>query len=169
MSDVLRRDVWLPRSPSDVWKALTDPEALAEWLMPNNFEPRVGHTFRFHVDPMPGFSGISECRVLEVDPPRLLAYTWTVLPKAPDATPPPPMRVEWRLRAEGEGTRLSLEQTGLEVLNWWWRLSMSMGWKRRMEKLLPKVLGHVEGGRFTPGAVRKRGYGVSTVPEGYAK
>jgi uncharacterized protein YndB with AHSA1/START domain len=140
MAKVLKKDVWLPHPPASVWTALTDPQALAEWLMPNNFEPRVGHVFRFHVDPMPGFSGINECKVLEVDPPRRLVYTWVVLPKAPDAAPPPPMTVTWTLEPEGEGTRLQLEQAGLEVLNWWWRFSMATGWKRRLRTSLPRVM-----------------------------
>src|SRR5260370_5600951 len=50
----LRKEVFLPHPPEDVWLALTAPQALAEWLMPNNFEPVVGRKFRFHVDPMPG-------------------------------------------------------------------------------------------------------------------
>ena len=50
----VRKEVFLPHPPEDVWLALTDPQALAEWLMPNNFEPVAGHKFRFHVDPMPG-------------------------------------------------------------------------------------------------------------------
>jgi len=165
----LRKEVRLPSPPADVWVALTDPLALAEWLMPNDFRPRVGHVFRFHVDPMPGFSGISECQVLEVDPPRRLVYSWTVLPKASDATPPPPMTVAWTLEPDGEGTRLVLEQTGLEVLSWWWRTSMSRGWTRMLERKLPKVLGNVEAGRFTPGAITRRDFGTKTVPDGYAK
>ncbi|HVS14211.1 MAG TPA: SRPBCC domain-containing protein [Thermoanaerobaculia bacterium] len=169
MTRSLRKEVWLARPPEDVWLALTDPKALAEWLMPNNFEPRVGHTFRFHVDPMPGFSGISECRVLEVLEPSRLVYTWTVLPKAPDAPRPPSMTVAWRLEPERGGTRLVLEQTGLEVLNRWWRFSMAMGWNRMMKKLLPKVLERIADGRFTPGAVARRDYGTKTVPDGYAK
>jgi uncharacterized protein YndB with AHSA1/START domain len=169
MTRSLRKEVWLARPPEDVWLALTDPKALAEWLMPNNFEPRVGHTFRFHVDPMPGFSGISECRVLEVVEPSRLVYTWTVLPKAIDAPRPPPMTVAWRLEPERDGTRLVLEHTGLEALNWWWRFSMAMGWNRMMRKLLPKVLAGIADGRFTPGAVTRRDYGTKTVPDGYAK
>lgn len=169
MSKSLRKEIWLPHPREKVWVALTEPAALAEWLMPNNFEPRVGCTFRFHVDPMPGFSGINECRVLEVVEPSRLVYTWVVLPTAPDAAPPPPMTVTWSLQPERDGTRLVLEQTGLEVLNWWWRFSMAMGWNRRMRKLLPKVLDRIDGGRFTPGAVTRRDYGTKTVPEGYAK
>lgn len=169
MNRALEKEVWLPHPPEEVWTALTTPEALAEWLMPNNFLPEVGRVFRFHVDPMPGFSGISECTVLEVEPPRRLVYSWVVLPKVADATPPPPMTVEWTLTPEGQGTRLRLRQTGIELLNWWWRLSMSMGWTRRMKKHLPRVLENVWGADFTPGAVTRRDYGVKTVPDEYAK
>jgi uncharacterized protein YndB with AHSA1/START domain len=69
----IRREILLPHPLGDVWLALTDPQALAEWLMPNNFEAIVGRKFRFHVDPMPGpYPGGSECEVLEVDAPRRL-------------------------------------------------------------------------------------------------
>jgi len=46
-----------PHPPERVWRALTDSAALAEWLMPNDFEPRVGHKFRFRSKPMPGWRG----------------------------------------------------------------------------------------------------------------
>jgi uncharacterized protein YndB with AHSA1/START domain len=85
--------------------------------MPNNFRAEVGHVFRFHVDPMPGFSGVNECRVLEVDPPHRLVYTWVPLPRVPDETPPPPMTLTWTLAPERGGTRLALDQTGLEILS----------------------------------------------------
>ena len=165
----LHKEAWYPRTPAEVWVALTDSRALAEWLMPNNFEAKVGRVFRFHVDPMPGFSGISECRVLEVDPPRRLVYTWVVLPKAPSATPPPPMTLTWTLAEERGGTRLTLEQEGIDVLNWWWRFSMSAGWSRMLRRLLPRVLARVEGGKFTPGAISRRDHGTRTVPPGYSR
>lgn len=165
----LHKEVRLARKPEDVWTALTDPEALAAWLMPNDFRPEVGHVFRFHVDPMPGFSGINECRVLEVEPPRRLSYTWVPVPKKPVDTPPPPMTVTWTLEPDGDGTRLILDQSGLEVLNWWWRTSMAMGWGRMMNKLLPRALERIEGGRYAPGPRLHRDFGIRTVPEGYAK
>jgi uncharacterized protein YndB with AHSA1/START domain len=78
----IRKEVFLPHPPEEVWLALTDPQALAEWLMPNNFEPVVGRKFRFQVDPMPGpYPGGSECEVLEVDAPRRLVYKWACLRK----------------------------------------------------------------------------------------
>ncbi|HEX9894799.1 MAG TPA: SRPBCC domain-containing protein [Gemmatimonadales bacterium] len=169
MSKVIEKSVFFPHPPEAVWVALTDKQALAEWLMPNDFEPRVGHRFRFMVDPGPGFSGVSECEVTEADPPRRLVYTWVVVPKDPAKPKPPPMTLTWTLAPEGRGTRLRLYQTGAEVLNWWWRFSMNHGWTRMLEKLLPRVLGNVRDGRFTPGAIRKRDYGTRTVPAGFAK
>lgn len=62
-----------------------------------------------------------------------------------------------------------LEQSGLEALNWWWRLSTRAGWGRMLKKLLPRALEHVRGADFTPGAVTRRDYGIKTVPEGFAK
>jgi uncharacterized protein YndB with AHSA1/START domain len=118
---------------------------------------------------MPGFSGISECEVLEVAPPRRLVYTWTPLPKRADAPRPPAMRLVWSLEPAEGGTRLVLEQSGLETLNLWWRFSMTAGWGRMLKTLLPKVLRHVSAGRFTPGAITKHDYGTKTVPDGYAR
>ena len=169
MSKSLRKEVFYSHPPEDVWVALTDPRALAEWLMPNNFEPVVGRVFRFHVDPMPGFSGITECEVLEVDPPRRLVYTWTPIPKTPGAPRPKPMRLVWTVESVDGGTRLVLEQSGLEALGLWHRFSMNVGWNRMLKSLLAKVLTHVAGGAFTPGAVTRRDYGTRTVPDGYAK
>jgi uncharacterized protein YndB with AHSA1/START domain len=64
-----------PHPPEKVWRALTDSAALARWLMPNNFEPKVGHKFQFKVGPQPGWRGFVDCEVLEVEEPRRLSYT----------------------------------------------------------------------------------------------
>jgi uncharacterized protein YndB with AHSA1/START domain len=55
----MRRDIaveeTLPFPVETVWQALTDPEALAEWVMPvEGFAPVVGQRFRFKARPMPG-------------------------------------------------------------------------------------------------------------------
>ena len=55
---------------------LTDPQAIAEWLMPNDFQPRLGHRFQFRVANAKGWSGVVDCEVTELTPPRRLAYTW---------------------------------------------------------------------------------------------
>ena len=164
----LRKEVVYPHAPEVVWAALTDARALAEWLMPNDFRPEVGRTFQFRVDPMLSFQGIVDCEVLEVEPPRRLVYTWVSRMKG--KRPHPPMTLVWTLAPVEDGTRLVLEQSGLENLTLWWRFSMKMGWGRMLKTLLPKVLDNVsDDGEFTPGAISKRDYGVETVPDGFAK
>ena len=54
-----------------VWAALTSAEALAAWLMPNDFRPEVGHHFTFRTRPAPGFDGIVRCEVLAMTPAYL--------------------------------------------------------------------------------------------------
>jgi uncharacterized protein YndB with AHSA1/START domain len=169
MKKTLRKEAFYPHPIEDVWIALTDPQAIAEWLMPNDFQPIVGRTFRFHVDPMPGFSGVTECQVLTVAPPHRLEYTWVPVPKDANSPRPDPMTVSWTLTSRPGGTLLVLEQSGLETLPIWHRFSMNVGWRRMMRRLLPRVLGNVQGGRFRPGAIRRRDYGTKTVPPGFAK
>ena len=97
-----------PYPPERVWRALTDSRALAEWLMPNDFQPRVGHKFQFNVGPQWGWRGYVDCVVLEIDEPRRLAYSWEGDPKHP------PTVVTWTLTPIEGGTRLRLEHTGFQ-------------------------------------------------------
>jgi uncharacterized protein YndB with AHSA1/START domain len=66
-----------PHPIDKVWAALTSAEALEAWLMPNDFRPVVGHRFTFRTRPAPGFDGIVRCEVLELDPPRRMAWSWS--------------------------------------------------------------------------------------------
>jgi len=101
-------DEFLPHPPDRVWRALTDPERLARWLMPNDFAPVVGHHFTFRTAPVPahGFDGVIRCEVLDVSFQELLVYRWRAAPL--DTT------VTWRLAPEGRGTRLFLEHSGFD-------------------------------------------------------
>ena len=65
-----------PHPVERVWAALTASEALAAWLMPNDFQPVIGHRFTFRTKPAPGFDGIVRCQVLELDPPRRMVWSW---------------------------------------------------------------------------------------------
>jgi len=164
-------EVFLPHRPEDVWIAMTDRGALAEWLMPNDFSPVVGHKFRFQVDGNFLFSGINECEVLEVDPPRRLVYTWTPVTKKYDPLGPPAMTLTWTLTPERDGTRLKLVQEGLENIPWIFRGMMKMGWPRYMGRMMPMVLQNVSNGTFTRGAVprRMRCYGMKKLPDSLTK
>ncbi len=91
-----------------VWRALTTPELLARWLMPNDFLPRVGHRFTFHTEPGPGFDGIVRCEVLELVEPERLVFSWRGGPLD--------TRVCFALSDEDDGTRLVVEHTGFQGL-----------------------------------------------------
>lgn len=64
----------LPEAPEKVWRALTVPELLAAWLLPNDMRPEEGARFSF--DGAPGEGGRIDCEVLEMEPHRLLRYSW---------------------------------------------------------------------------------------------
>jgi uncharacterized protein YndB with AHSA1/START domain len=66
----------LPEPPQKVWKALTVPELLAQWLMPNDMRPEKGATFSFHGKASGTTSERIDCRVLEIKPHRLLKLSW---------------------------------------------------------------------------------------------
>jgi uncharacterized protein YndB with AHSA1/START domain len=69
----------LPHSPQKVWRALTDPVLLAQWLLAVvdlKLEPGAGFTFK--AQPQPGWDGIVNCRFVEIEPHRKLSYTWVV-------------------------------------------------------------------------------------------
>ncbi len=72
-----------PHPPAKVWRALTDPDLISLWTAtgaggrPEGFTPTAGTTFRFIAKPKPGWNGIVNCEVLEVNEPSLLRYSWT--------------------------------------------------------------------------------------------
>jgi uncharacterized protein YndB with AHSA1/START domain len=162
-----RRVATYPHGIEDVWAALTDPYALAEWLMPTTFfEPKVGSKFRFQYDPEPlSPSGIVDCEVIESEPPHRLA--WSFQNRAVEgARQPPPMRVEWTLTPIEGGTRLELVQS-YEDQPWSVTFAMGVGWRFYLRRFLPKALANVQGGVFRRGAIplAKRAYRATKLPD----
>lgn len=169
-SITIRKERFYPHLPEDVWAAITDPHALAEWLEPNNHKPVVGHVFQFRCDPGMCGVGITECTVLEADPPRRLVWSWTHVTNA-DAPRPAPMTISWTLVPKEGGTLLILEHTGAENVGWLIRNLMRVGWGYMVKRLIPRILARVEGGTFTPGAIplEKRFYTCKTIPDEYTR
>jgi len=135
-------DQFYPHPPERVWRALTTPELMAQWLMPNDFRPELGHRFTMRGRPVEatGFSGIVASTVLAIEPPRLLRISWA------DAEGGNAMEttVTWTLHAEGTGTRLLLEQVGFAADNPVDQLSrrfMSGGWRSQILTRLGELLG----------------------------
>jgi len=95
----------LHHSPEKVWRALTDPVLLTEWLLPVielKLEP--GAAFTFKTQPQPGWDGIVNCRFFEIEAPRKLSWRWIVGDIDTVAT--------FTLTPTASGTRLSLVQSG---------------------------------------------------------
>jgi len=123
----IRLDQFVPHPPAKVWRALTEPDLIARWLMPNDFRPEVGHRFTFTTEPKKavGFDGIVYCEVLELEPGTLLKISWSDGKRA-DWT------VTWRLEPEGKGTRLFLDHEGFDPGDELQQLSrriMGGGWR----------------------------------------
>jgi uncharacterized protein YndB with AHSA1/START domain len=138
--DAVVHEVVYPHPIGRVWRALTDSAARAKWLMPNNFEPRVGHCFTFRTEPQPGWSGIVECEVAEIEKPRRLSYTWRGDPSMPETL------VVFTLEPVKEGTRLHLAHSrfgaggpaGTSI-----RDLLGSGWGTKLLRVdLPALLDH---------------------------
>lgn len=108
MDDIFLEETY-PYAIELVWDALVDPEALAEWLMPGDFKPVVGHKARFHCEPKGDFDGIVDVEVVVVDRPRRLSYTWKTSGMTKATT------VAYTLSSTPDGgTRLVLQHRGFE-------------------------------------------------------
>ena len=140
MSNTIRREIPLPQPPAQVWEALTESATLAEWMYPNDFEPRVGHHFTFHVPPNPkmNFDGLAvRCEVLECEPPSRLEFSWSAGALADS-------RVSFRLEPDGEGTRLLFEHSGFDGSQPWGAQAFKgaeFGWAKMLKQLAAVVAG----------------------------
>lgn len=146
MTKTIQREIPIPQPREQVWRALTESATLAEWMFPNDFEPRVGHRFTFRVPPNPkvNFEGMTvHCEVLECEPPSRLAFSWVAGGLADS-------RVSFRLEVEGEGTRVFFEHAGFDVSQPWGEQAFKgaeYGWAKMLGQLSTVVGGLATEGR----------------------
>lgn len=139
MTQSIQREILIPQPREQVWLAITESATLAEWMFPNNFEPHVGCHFTFHVPPNPkvGFEGlVVRCEVLECEPPKRLVFTWSV------GGPVENTQVTFQLESVVEGTRLSFEHSGFDVLQPWGEQAFEgaeYGWAKMLKQLVALV------------------------------
>jgi uncharacterized protein YndB with AHSA1/START domain len=93
-----------PYPPGKIWRALTEGSLIKEWLMDNDFEPVVGHEFKFRSTPVTNWDGIIDSKVLVVEPDRKLVYSWGSLGLESTVT--------WTLTPTAAGTHLRMEHAG---------------------------------------------------------
>ena len=128
-TDSISFEVELHHPPEKVWRALTEPALLAEWLLPVvDLELQPGAEFTFRTQPYPNWDGTVNCRFIEIEPRRKLSYAWTV--------PFLDTVVTFTLTPTASGTRLSIVQSGFKAEQKQERGGARYGWKMMSGKLV---------------------------------
>lgn len=99
---IIEREVAHP--PEKIWRALTQPHLIAEWLMKTDFKPVEGQKFTLRNEPKPNVNVVVDCEVLTVEPNRTLSYTWDAFGLESVVT--------FTLEPTPKGTIIRMEQTG---------------------------------------------------------
>lgn len=126
-SVVVERELSHP--PEKIWRALTQPHLIEEWLMKADFKPVVGHHFGFRAD-----WGAVDCQVLEAEPNEKLSYTW-----GDDNLK---SVVTWTLTPTGKGTLLRMEQSGFRPDQPRYYQGARAGWPKffaNLEQVLARI------------------------------
>ena len=124
---VVEREMAHP--PEKLWRALTQPHLMEEWLMKNDFKPSVGHRFNLRGE----WGGVLDCEVLVVEPNRTLAYTWNFTHDDPAFSLE--SVVTFTLTPAGQGTRLRMEQSGFRPSQKQAFGGAHAGWKQFFDNL----------------------------------
>ncbi len=129
--DTVSLEVDLKHAPEKVWRALTTPELLAQWLLPV-FDLKLdpGAAFTFKTQAYPPWDGTVNCRILESDTHKKLSYAWVVGDMEIDTV------VTFTLTPTPEGTRLSLVQSGFKPDQKQASGGARYGWKMMSGKLV---------------------------------
>ena len=109
-------------APEKLWRALTEPALLTEWLLRNDFLPEIGREFQFRSEPVGGWDGVIDCKVLALDPLQRLAYSWRAF--GHEST------VEFTLTPADGGTHLRMEHSGFRANQEAAYRGAQYGWKR---------------------------------------
>jgi uncharacterized protein YndB with AHSA1/START domain len=99
---VVERQV--PHPPDKIWRALTQPHLIEEWLMKTDFKPVKGQRFTLSRQPRPDVNVVVACEVLDIDPNRSLSYSWEAFGLESIVT--------FTLQPTPSGTIIRMEQTG---------------------------------------------------------
>ena len=127
-SVIVERDV--PYPPEKIWRALTQPHLIEEWLMKNDFNPVVGHQFNFRAE----WGGV-DCKVLAVEPNKALSYSWAAYGLESVVT--------WTLTPTSTGTHLRMEQSGFRPDQQQAYQGAQGGWQQFFAKL-DQVLARID-------------------------
>ncbi|MCK6522040.1 SRPBCC domain-containing protein [Myxococcota bacterium] len=135
-TDTLSFDLDLRHPPKKVWRALTDPALLSEWLLPViGLKLELGASFTLQSQPMPGWDGRVLCRILAIDEPNSLSYAWVVGDLDTIVT--------FSITPTDGGTRLSVVHAGFKPEQKQNLGGARYGWRMMSGKLI-ELLGRVD-------------------------
>jgi uncharacterized protein YndB with AHSA1/START domain len=112
----------VPFAAEKIWRALTQPHLIAEWLMQNDFQPVADRSFTLRGD-----WGSVDCKVLEIEPHRTLSYSWDTMGLESVVT--------WTLTPTAAGTHLRMEQAGFKPDQTQAFMGANAGWRNFFKKL----------------------------------
>ena len=135
LSVVVERE--FPFPTEKLWRALTQPHLIEEWLMKNDFRPAVGHRFNLRGE----WGGVLDCEVLAIEPNRTLSYTWDFAND--DAAFALKSVVTFTLTPTSKGTHLRMEQAGFRPSQKQAYGGARHGWQQFLANL-EKVLARAE-------------------------
>ena len=127
LSVVVEREI--PYPPEKIWRALTQPHLIEEWLMQNDFKPVVDHRFKLRAD-----WGAVDCQVLAVEQNKTLSYTWGAFGLESVVT--------WTLTPTSTGTHLRMEQSGFRPDQPQFYQGAKSGWPQffgTLERVLARI------------------------------
>lgn len=119
----------MPYPPERIWRALTQPQLIEEWLMKNDFKPVIGHSFKLRGD----WGGVLDCKVVAVEPNKTLSYTWDFASDDPAFSLK--SVVTFTLTATKTGTHLRMEQAGFHPDQRQALMGAKAGWAQFFAKL----------------------------------
>jgi uncharacterized protein YndB with AHSA1/START domain len=126
----------MPYPPEKIWRALTQPHLVEEWLMKGDFRPVVGHNFNLRGE----WGGVLDCEVLVVEPNRTLSYAWNFAHDDPAFNLN--SVVTFTLTLTATGTRLRMEQSGFRPDQKRASGGAAIGWQRfftNLEQVLART------------------------------
>ena len=139
---------------TEVWKAWTTNEGIQSFFAPEAFvDPKPDGRFHIHFNPYapPGSKGADDMRVLAVQPPKMLSFTWNAPPYYPEVRGQRTVVVV-RLEPEGESsTRVRLSHVGWGSGGQWDQTFayFDKAWGRVLENLAKRFVdGPVDWGPF---------------------
>ena len=142
MADRIERDVLIEAPIDVVWEVISRPEHIVHWFSDEaELDLRPGGEGLLTFDKTAATQPAAyHLRLETVEPPRRLAYRW-VYPRGEEPRPGNSILVEFTLAEEGGRTRLTVVESGLDLMPWpddekqGYGDSHGRGWAQHLERL----------------------------------